>query len=207
MLRAAGWRLMVTPATLRTEGMRYALDNGAWSAHCQGRPWDPDPFLRGVVQLGAGADFVVLPDIVGAGRASLRRSRTWLPILQGYTRTLLLPVQDGMRVDDVAPLLGTSVGIFVGGTTAWKLHTLGIWGQLARRVGCYLHVGRVNTKGRIARCHAAGAHSFDGTSVTRYAVSGSAPTPTTPRVFRIAGRRFSRRGKKWRVARSTGRLP
>jgi hypothetical protein len=170
-LAAQGWRLMVTPAVPRTEGMRYALDNGAWSAAQTGRPWDADAFLRTVTQLGAAADFVVLPDIVGEGRASLKRSRTWLPFLLGSTRLLLLPVQDGLEPGDISPFLGENIGLFVGGTTAWKLATLGTWGALAARVGCYLHVGRVNTARRIARCHAAGAQSFDGTSVTRYAVT------------------------------------
>jgi hypothetical protein len=170
-LRAAGWRLMVTPATLRTEGMRYALDNGAWSAAQQGTPWDADRFLRAVRELGPGADFIVVPDVVGDGPASLARSRVWYPFLLGRARLLLVAVQDGMKPADVRPMLGASVGLFVGGTTAWKLRTLGVWGQLAAEVGCYLHVGRVNTARRIARCAASGAHSFDGTSVTRYAVT------------------------------------
>jgi hypothetical protein len=46
-----------------------------------------------------------------------------------------------------------------------------MWGSLARRRNCYLHVGRVNSQRRIAICAAAGADSFDGTSVTRYAVT------------------------------------
>lgn len=168
-LRAAGWRLMVTPVCPRTEGMRYAIDNGAWAAHCSGQPWNPDAFLRTVYQLGADADFLVLPDVVGVGPVSLKRSRTWLPFLLGYTRRLLIPVQDGLEPKDVSPLVGENIGIFVGGTTEWKLKTLGLWGLFAHRTGCYLHVGRVNTQRRIARCHAAGAQSFDGTSVSRYA--------------------------------------
>jgi hypothetical protein len=162
---------MVTPARLQTEGMRYALDNGAWSAFCRQEPWDADAFLRAVQTLGAGADFVVLPDIVGDGRRSLKRSLTWLPFLLGQTRLLLLPVQDGVVEADVSPMLGANVGLFVGGTTPWKLRSLGDWGALAARVGCYIHVGRVNSVRRIARCAASGIHSFDGTSVTRYAVT------------------------------------
>jgi hypothetical protein len=170
-LAAAGWRLMVTPEVPRTEGFRYALDNGAWSAAQRGHPWDADAFVRAVVALGMGADFIVIPDVVGQGRASLARSRAWLPLLLGRARLLLLAVQDGMMPADVRPSLGASVGLFVGGSTAWKLATLGTWGQLAQAEGCYLHVGRVNTQRRIARCHAVGAHSFDGTSVTRYATT------------------------------------
>src|SRR5215470_5795293 len=83
-------RAFPAAACPRTEGMRYALDNGAWSAHHSGVPWDADAFLRMVTALGAGADFLVVPDIVADGTASLRRSRSWVPFLLGSTRQLLL---------------------------------------------------------------------------------------------------------------------
>src|SRR5262245_64107241 len=91
-LRNAGWRLLVTPVCLRTEGMRYALDNGAWAAYCAKLPWDADAFLRAVAALGMHADFIVIPDVVGERKASLKRSITWLPFLIGRTRHLLFPV-------------------------------------------------------------------------------------------------------------------
>lgn len=55
-----------------------------------------------------------------------------------------------------------------------KLQTHGMryaleWGALARDTGCYLHVARVNTVRRVRLCDAAGADSFDGSSVTRFA--------------------------------------
>jgi len=167
-LRTAGWRLLVTPVCLRTEGMRYALDNGAWSAHQRSVSWDADAFVRAVVKLGMHADFVIAPDIVADGARSIARTAAWLPLLLGWTPLLLVPVQDGVAPADVIPLLSQNVGLFVGGTTRWKLETLGFWGSVAARTGCYLHIGRVNTQRRIARCHSAGAHSFDGTSVSRY---------------------------------------
>ena len=161
---------MLTPTNPDAHGMPYAIDNGAWSAHRRGVPWEPEPFLELCHRAGARADFVVLPDLVEGGRRSLRRSLAWLPFLLGTTRRLLIPVQDGLEPSDLQ-CLGDTVGLFVGGSTAWKLATLGRWGQLAGARGCYLHVGRVNTARRIARCAAVGAQSFDGTSVTRYAVT------------------------------------
>lgn len=168
-LRAAGWRLLVSAAGVwRTEGFPYALDNGAWTAFQQGTPFDEDAFRRLVDALGDGADWIVLPDIVAGGMASLDYSVSWMDRVPGLR---LLAVQDGMTVADVRPLLGPSIGIFVGGSTEWKLSTMRAWGALAREVGCYLHVGRVNTRRRIALCHEAGAHSFDGTSATRFAAN------------------------------------
>ncbi|WP_137887604.1 hypothetical protein [Pseudomonas sp. 2FE] len=172
-LRNAGWRLLVSAAgVLRTEGFeRYALDNGAWSAFQQGRSFDEAAFGVALDKLGEHADWVVIPDIVAGGMESLDFSVKWLDRLQGFPQTLLLAVQDGMQPDDVRELLNPSVGIFVGGSTAWKLKTMESWGVLARRRNCYLHVGRVNSARRIAMCAAACASSFDGTSATRFAQS------------------------------------
>ncbi|MBS2132076.1 hypothetical protein KEX41_28220 (plasmid) [Burkholderia thailandensis] len=171
-LRAAGWRLLVSAAgVLRAEGMRYALDNGAWSAHQQERAFDEDAFLRALDKVGERADWIVLPDIVAGGLRSLDYSLTWLERLRGFPRQLLIAVQDGVEIDDVREFLSPAIGIFVGGTTRWKEATAGAWGSVARRRNCYLHVGRVNSVRRIRICAAAGANSIDGTSASRYALS------------------------------------
>jgi len=169
-LRACGWGLMVSATgVLRTEGFtRYALDNGAWTAHQQGKPFDEGLFLAAVERLGACADFVVLPDIVMGGVSSLSLSEKWLPRIEGRARLLLVAVQNGMEAQHIRPFLSASVGIFVGGDTAWKEATMPIWCSLAREMGSYAHVGRVNTCRRIKLCHLAGADSFDGTSATRF---------------------------------------
>jgi hypothetical protein len=172
-LRTHGWGLFVSAAgVLRTEGFStYALDNGAWTAHRQGRLFDERAFLGAVELLGEGAQFVVVPDIVCGGLASLRLSEAWLPRLDGVGRRRLLAVQNGMAPADVRGLLSSQVGIFVGGDSAWKETTLPAWGDLAREIGCYLHVGRVNTVRRIRLCQLADAQSFDGTSVSRFATT------------------------------------
>lgn len=168
-LRAAGWRLLVSATgPWRTEGFRYGIDNGAWTAFKKGRPFDADLFRGLVDALGAGADFIVVPDIVMGGLASLEFSLTWLGRLRGVA-PLLLPVQDGMVEADVASLVGSDLGVFVGGGDEFKETTMASWGRLARAKGAYLHVGRVNTARRIKLCAMAGADSFDGTSASRYA--------------------------------------
>lgn len=170
-LRAYGWGLLVSArGVLRTEGfLTYALDNGAWTSYREGRPFDDRSFLAAVEAVGAGAQFIVVPDIVCGGHASLRLSEAWLPRLTGIGRRRLVAVQNGMVPADVRGLLSSEVGLFVGGDTAWKESSLPAWGRLARESGCYLHVGRVNSARRIRLCQLAGAHSFDGTSVSRFA--------------------------------------
>jgi hypothetical protein len=172
MLRRLGWRLLVSPVRLSTEGFPYGLDNGAWSAYKSGEPWDEDAFVVALETLGGDADWVVAPDIVEAGQASLTLSLRWLPVCRARARRVLIAVQDGMAPADVEPHLSDAVGIFVGGSTEWKLAHLDTWCALARKLGTWCHVGRVNTERRIRRCLAAGATSFDGSSVTRYAVTG-----------------------------------
>lgn len=170
-LRDAGWRILVSArGVLRNEGFRYALDNGAWTAFTQGEPFDVAAFEKALDLMGAEADWVASPDIVGGGMRSLELSESWLPRLID-ARLVLIPVQDGLTADDVRPLLGNRVGIFLGGSTEWKLATMREWGELAREVGCYYHVARVNTRRRIEMCSEAGATSFDGSSASRFAAS------------------------------------
>lgn len=167
-LHAAGWNLLLSPGKPRDSRFKYALDNGAFSAWQQKRPFDVDAFQRHVDTNGHDAQFIVVPDIVAGGLESLDFTLSWLPKLQGIGRRRLIAVQDGMNVNDVRPYLSESVGIFVGGSTEWKISTTPMWGRLAHEVGAYLHVGRVNTCRRIRLCHASGADSIDGTSATRF---------------------------------------
>lgn len=168
VLRKAGWRLLVSATgRLRTEGFQYAIDNGAWTAHQKGEPFDFEAFERVVNRLGAGADFIVAPDVVGDRETTLDLAREWLPRLSSFPR-VLLAAQDGMTPADVDEF--KPYGLFLGGSTEWKLRTCLAWGSYCRERGLYFHVARVNSKKRIRLCHDAGAASFDGTSVTRYHV-------------------------------------
>lgn len=193
-LRKAGWRLLVSArGVLRTEGFRYALDNGAWSAFQAGNRaraealankataaeaeaafetasrFDVEAFEKAVALLGADADWIVVPDVVCNTEETLRMAREWIPKLSQYY--LLIAVQNGMTPDDVRHWLSPRIGIFLGGDSEWKEQTARMWGELAKERGCWFHVGRVNSARRIAICAEAGADSFDGTSASRYALS------------------------------------
>jgi hypothetical protein len=76
-----------------------------------------------------------------------------------------------LGVEYIRPHLADVVGIFVGGSTDWKLATMRQWGALARECRTYCHVGRVNTVRRIRMCQDAGVDSFDGTSASRFALT------------------------------------
>lgn len=171
LLRAAGWRLFVSAkGVLRTEGFPYALDNGAWTAFTKGEPFDVAAFEKAFDLLGAEADFVIVPDIVAGGRASLDLSLSWMDRL-GAARLLLIPNQDGLEPEDFEDLVGPRVGIFHGGSTEWKIEQMVKWGRWTAERGVYFHVGRVNTGPRFRLAHVAGANSVDGSSASRFAVN------------------------------------
>lgn len=165
VMRDAGWRLLVSArGVLRHEGFRYALDNGAWTAFQRGEPFDVAAFEKAVALLGAGADWIVVPDKVADREESLRMAAEWLPKLRG-TAPLLFAVQDGMTEADVPD----DCGVFLGGSTEWKLATMRRWGIFCRATGRYYHVARVNTARRIAQAKEADADSIDGSAVSRFA--------------------------------------
>lgn len=168
VLRAAGWRMLLSPTGcgLDPVGFRYGLDNGAWTAHQQKKPFDGDLFRAALVKVGPDADWVVVPDIVCGGLESLTVSLQWLPECLRHCSKALIAVQDGFTVDQIEPLVTPRVGLFVGGSTEWKESTMHLWGALAKKHRAWCHVGRVNSARRIRLCGLAGVDSFDGTSVT-----------------------------------------
>lgn len=180
-MRDHGFGLLLTPdrPEMRDGFDRYAIDNGAWGAHQRGERWMPQRWLALVRVHGHGADWCVLPDIVCGGSRSLALSCWWLPRVFSLSPRWLIAVQDGMEPETVSRLLGPRVGVFVGGSTEWKLSSMEAWGHVCRESGAWLHVGRVNSAKRIATCSLSGAHSCDGTSATRFAV-------TTPRLAAAA---------------------
>lgn len=94
-----GWR---NPS----EYPRFAVDNGAYSAWVQNRPWDPSVFLnilRHCADNKAIPDFAVLPDIVCGGYESLKRSHYWRIVLADLYPQLrwALAVQDGMTPEGI----------------------------------------------------------------------------------------------------------
>lgn len=173
--RRYGWRVLLTPQNPKwPEGLHCGIDNGAWPAFINKLPFDGNKFIRLADQHGPAADWVVIPDKVAAGLESLEFSESWMPKLHGL-KLLLLAVQDGMEPDDVSAFFRRyprqGFGIFLGGSTEWKLRTMYGWGMVAHALGVYYHVARVNSAKRIKLAQEAGADSIDGTSGTLYSVT------------------------------------
>lgn len=194
-LRDAGWRLLVSATGChRHEGFQYMIDNGAYTYWRRGVPYDPVPFRRLLASHGVGADMIVAPDIVAGGLESLQMSLSWLPELLTYGPRILIPVQDGMTTDDLSPVVSDRIGVFLGGSTEWKEHTMHYWGAFCQSIGCYYHVGRVNTLRRIYMALDAHADSCDGSSASRYECT-------------LKDLDFASRGHKWEFrGRAKGQL-
>lgn len=167
LLKRHGIREMVVRGELpprRWEG-GFAYDPGGWRDHQAGAPFDVERFRGDLDWLHLHArtrpDFLVAPDVVAGGLRSLALSTSWLPELLGRGLTVYLAVQDGMTEADVVAALPGFGGIFVGGTTEWKLATGHLWVQLAHARGLKCHLARVSSKKRIRWAMAARADSID----------------------------------------------
>jgi hypothetical protein len=161
------WRLGIGECTARGElpprRRPWFYDNGAFSDWRAGRPFDTYAFLRDIKCIHDALDrpeFIVLPDIVGGGLASLEASRHWIPYVRGLA-PLYIAVQDGMQAADLEPLWGKINGLFVGGTLRWKVRTGGSWVQLARLHGKPCHIGRCGSVRRVRWAMRIGATSID----------------------------------------------
>jgi len=107
-------------------------------------------------------DFVVVPDIVGAGAASLARSLELVEWVPPELPVRYLVVQEGMTPAQVAEVLPHFGGLFIGGASMeWKLGTAPEWIALAHAHGRRCHIGRRGTRARLELARRLGADSVD----------------------------------------------
>lgn len=172
----AGWGLLVSRAgEWRTEGfVDWVADNGAWADFQAGQPFDEDmfeEFLQWIESQSIAPRWLVLPDIVAGGLESLSLSLRFRNRCLSVAPLVLIAVQDGMEHDHLAPHVGPSVGIFLGGSTGWKLKQMRYWGEFCADRNIHYHVARVNTARRMFLASAANADGVDGSSGSRFAVT------------------------------------
>lgn len=139
--------------------MPFVLDNGAFEAWNQKKPWDISAWremLSFVRMTGLKPLWAAVPDVVANRKATIAN---W-PIYRDYITSLGWPaafcVQDGMTPADVPE--DTDV-VFVGGSDKWKFPSLKIWVSHFPRVHC----ARVNAPEMIESCELLGCESIDGT--------------------------------------------
>lgn len=154
-------------------GMPWGADNDALAGV------KPDQYLRMLDQLAQAPrehlKFVAAPDavertsegIVGSWEGTLWLWRCWRPALKNRGLPAAIVLQDGATPDSVP--WDELQAVFVGASTRWKLsRTAEILVRMACARGLWVHVGRVNTMGRLARVEAMGADSFDGGQFSKW---------------------------------------
>lgn len=151
-------------------GRRIILDNGAYPAWASGTPLSLTEQFDGlaVALTHLTPEWVVVPDVVADAEASWQRTiegvRALEPVVGGSR--LLLAVQDGMVIEDVAALareLGG--GVFVGGS-GWRYKSEALT-QLQRLDVRHVHVGRASQPSQLRACCDLGAQSCDSTTYLR----------------------------------------
>ncbi len=147
----------------------------AESASREGLPWaaDNDCFNGGLdvsayrkmlwkIVRAKGCLFVNAPDAVGDSETTFQLWDEWYWRIAEYGFPVGFVTQDGMTVEDIPWVQADA--IFVGGTDGWKLSQPSREvADECRRLGKWLHIGRVNTRGRMEVAIEWGADSVDGT--------------------------------------------
>jgi hypothetical protein len=150
---------------------QFFHDCGAYRDWRAGRAFDAVRWqrdMRWMSYRGIVPDFVVVPDVVAGGLASLAWSAFWRDVVPEEFPAYLA-VQDGMSTEDVIPCLPHYQGVFVGGSLPWKLATGAAWIEFAHRQGLRCHIGRVGTAARVRWAYHAGADSIDSCLPLRHA--------------------------------------
>ncbi len=175
-LSELGWGEMALPHEVPACRKPWALDNGAyraWNRQVNGtkrRSGESEvgDFTQLLVALYQTREdpphFWVAPDVIGGGRGSLELSVNWVlnpEHRHGNPAPAYLAVQDGMTPAELEPYLQHFGGIFVGGTTPWKLKTGHEWVRFAHAHHLPCHIGRCGSMKRIQWAGWCGADSID----------------------------------------------
>lgn len=156
---------LITPLTRYRKWMDvYAIDNG-----CYGGLREKD-FLSLLRREDANKEsclFVTCPDVVGDVKATLASFTVWNPRILNLGFKTAYVAQDGATVENTP--WDEFTALFLGGKDPWKDSLeaqILVWESVIR--GKHTHIGRVNALDRFIRYSELGAHTCDGSGVSRY---------------------------------------
>lgn len=138
-------------------------DNGCFSSN-----WQFDHWFKWMLDLPRTVRFVVCPDVYDPSggechTATLERWSKYGQMIERHGHTPAFVCQVGATPRNIpdAPVF------FLGGTTEWKLgqDARAIAAEATRR-GCWVHMGRVNSKKRFDTARTMRCDSVDGTYLT-----------------------------------------
>jgi hypothetical protein len=140
-------------------GQVYGLDNGCFSK------FNKKTWRRLVAEAKDNPPvFVCAPDIVGDARRTLELFDQFYDEI--YPLPIALVLQDGIGNFDID--WNRVNAVFVGGSDAFKVSDEAINAcKVAKMLDKWVHVGRVNTAGRVSRWIGL-ADSIDGSGISKY---------------------------------------
>ena len=144
------------------EGMQLAADNGCFNG------LDAVKFIKMLERLKkSNVLWVTCPDAVADADVTRERFKIWSPLVKSYELPLAYVIQDGELIHKI-PWDDISC-IFIGGSTEWKLRgEVREMVQYAKRLGKWVHMGRVNGKRRMQYALEVGCDSVDGSSFSKF---------------------------------------
>lgn len=162
-LKLRNWgRIFVFDCPCPYDSEPWGFDNGAFVFWRKKLPFDDDGYARRLERAYAvGVPYMaVLPDKVAAGVQSLDMSLSWLDRVPREW-PWYLAVQDGMMFQDVQQALCPGiVGMFLGGSNAFKVQAKD-WCDFAHRNGLKFHYARAGVEDKILHALRVGSDSLD----------------------------------------------
>lgn len=153
---------------------RWAADNAAFSH------FDASAYVSMLdrVEGTPGCLFVTVPDVVGDAEQTTELWRTWAGVVHQRSFPAAYVLQDGVTSKTVP--WDTCQAIFVGGSTEFKLGASArVLVSTAKRLGKWVHMGRVNSERRLRYAQSLGVDSVDGSGFARF------PDAMFPRFTRV----------------------
>lgn len=144
-------------------GITWAADNDCFQG------LDTDAYLRMLDALAGlpACRFCVVPDVVADHHATLELWHQWAPIVRDAGLPPAFVLQDGIPGPDAIP--PDAAAVFIGGSTAFKLgEDAHACVDAAKARGLWVHMGRVNSEGRIAYAASIGCDSIDGSGWSKF---------------------------------------
>lgn len=157
------WQLRTPLTKSRLAGVPYGLDNGCF------KRFHRDTWLRLVAEARLNREtsdikFVCLPDIVGDAARTLDLFEHFITDTAGLPRALVL--QDG--IENFRINWAYLDAVFIGGSDSFKVSSAAFnAAKTAKMLGKWVHVGRVNTPGRLSDWMEL-ADSIDGSGISRF---------------------------------------
>lgn len=154
----------------RRSGMPWACDNAAFSGFNAERF---ELFLCNLmmwVRFRDGPMWVTAPDVVADAQSTLRLFDDWIDELDKREFPAALVAQDGLERVKSIPWERIKC-LFIGGSTEWKLsvHARRLVEEAKYR-GKWVHMGRVNTRGRMELAVDWEVDSVDGSSFSQFSM-------------------------------------